>query len=380
MKRALIVAATGGFLRGFLTHDMEILQSMGYEVHCAANGSSVSTFVPSEFFTAMGVVFHQIDFSSTSPLSKQSIKAFKQYRKLFKEYRFDFVHVHTPIPGAIVRVANMFDRKKGCKVVYTTHGLTFPKGSSFKTKLIYGGIEWMCAWLSDGIVTINREDYAQMQKMPCKNVYHINGVGVDTTRYHACSIDRNEYRESLGLQNEDIAVLQVGELSVRKNHKVIIDALSLLDRERYVFLICGKTMSHLGTYDFLQQYAKEKGVRVQFLGFRTDIPELNRCADIAVLPSLREGLGLAGIEALASGVPVVGSAVQGICDYVVDGVTGYLCAPTDAKAFAEKITTLSDAPHRAAMREACVEKAEEFSIEVSYRQMEEIYRQLLGTK
>ena len=59
-------------------------------------------------------------------------------------------------------------------------------------------------------------------------------------------------------------------------------------------------MTNFGTYDFLKKYAEEKNVRVKFLGFRKDIPELNKCADIAVLPSLREGLGLAGIEALAS--------------------------------------------------------------------------------
>ena len=50
MKRALIVAATGGFLNGFLIPDMKLLQEMGYEVHCAANGNSVSTFVPEERF------------------------------------------------------------------------------------------------------------------------------------------------------------------------------------------------------------------------------------------------------------------------------------------------------------------------------------------
>ena len=89
----------------------------------------------------------------------------------------------------------------------------------------------------------------------------------------------------------------MGELSERKNHRVIIEALSKLEDERYVFLICGKAMTNFGTYDFLKKYAEEKNVRVKFLGFRKDIPELNKCADIAVLPSLREGLGLAGIEA-----------------------------------------------------------------------------------
>lgn len=268
-------------------------------------------------------------------------------------------------------------RKRGCVVVYTTHGLTFPKGSSLKTKIVYGSVEWFCSWMTDGIITINWEDYAQMKKMRCKNVYHINGVGVDTSRYHECQIDRETYRKSLGLSENDIAILEVGELSTRKNHKVIIDALEKLADQRYVFLICGKAMSNLGTYDFLKKYAVEKNVRVIFLGFRKDIPEINRCADIAVLPSLREGLGLAGIEALASGVPVVGSDVQGIKDYVVDGETGYLCAPTDADAFAEKIKLLSDREVRSSMQKACVEKAEEFRLEISHQQMTDIYKNLL---
>lgn len=378
MKRALIVAATGGFLKAFLIPDMKLLQDMGYEVHCAANGASVSTFVPDELFASIGVVFHQIDFSSTSPISKESIVAYEQYKHLLKEYHFDFVHVHTPIPGAIVRMATITERNKGCKVVYTTHGLTFPKGSSLKTKLVYGGVEWICSWMTDGIITINKEDYIQMRKMGCKRVYHINGVGVDTSRYHECVIDRNEYRKSLGLKENDIVVLEVGELSVRKNHKVIIDALAKINDGRYVFLICGKAMTNSGTYDFLKKYAEEKGVRTIFLGFRKDIPEINRCADIAVLPSLREGLGLAGIEALASGVPVVGSDVQGIKDYVIDGKTGYLCSSTDANAFAEKIKLLSDKKVRNSMQRTCVEKAEEFRSEISHQQMTDIYKELLG--
>ena len=228
MKRALIVAATGGFLNGFLIPDMKLLQEMGYEVHCAANGNSVSTFVPEERFASIGVTFHQIDFSSTSPISKESLTAYKQYKELLNRYHFDFVHVHTPIPGAIVRMATRRKRKRGCVVVYTTHGLTFPKGSSLKTKIVYGSVEWFCSWMTDGIITINWEDYAQMKKMRCKNVYHINGVGVDTSRYHECQIDRETYRKSLGLSENDIAILEVGELSTRKNHKVIIDALENL--------------------------------------------------------------------------------------------------------------------------------------------------------
>lgn len=377
MKTALVIAATGGFLRGFLTHDMEMLKERGYDVHCAANFDTVKTFIPSEFFGAMGVTFHQIDFSSTSPISKQSLKAAKQYRALLKKYKFDFVHVHTPIPGAIVRLSTISARKRGCKVVYTTHGLTFPKGSDLKTKLVYGGIEWLCSWFSDGIITINREDYEQMNRMACKNVFYINGVGVNTERYHNVEIDRVAYRESLGLKPNDIAVLEVGELSIRKNHKVIIEALAKLNDPNYVFVICGKVMSGSGTYDMLKDLSEKKNVRTIFLGFRQDVPQINFSCDIAVLPSLREGLGFAGIEALASGMPVVGSDMQGIRDYVIDGETGYLCEPTDAAAFADKIKLLSDVAVRSSMRAACLKKAEEFSRKVSYEQMERIYTQII---
>ncbi len=378
MKKALIIAATGGFLKGFLVHDMKILQEMGYEVHCAANADSVKTFVPNEFFSSIGVVFHQIDFSSTSPFSKSTIRAFSQVNKLMKEHRFDFIHCHTPIPGAIVRIAAIPHRLKKCKVVYTTHGLNFPKGASKKDKIIYGGIEWLCSWFSDAIITINKEDYSAMKKMACHNVYYINGVGVDTERYHNVNINRSEYREKLGFNEKDIVVLSVGELSKRKNHKVIVRAIKELNDSKYVYAICGKQMTGMGTYDMLKELSQELNVRVEFLGFRSDIPEICHCADIAAIPSLREGLGLAGIEALASGVPVIGSDVQGIKDYVIDGETGYLCQPTNYIEFAEKIKILSNPTVRESMRERCVSKAEEFNLNISHNQMKKIYREVLS--
>ena len=66
------------------------------------------------------------------------------------------------------------------------------------------------------------------------------------------------------------------------------------------------------------------------------------------------------------------------CSYVVDGETGYLCAPTDADAFAEKIKLLSDREVRSSMQKACVEKAEEFRLEISHQQMTDIYKNLLS--
>lgn len=375
-KRALIVTSTAGFAKGFLLHDMYLLRTKGFEVHCAANGRGMS-FNPNEVFDKCDVLFHQIDFSSTKPLSSQSYKSYKQIRALLKKYNFNIVHCHTPIVGAIVRMAVAPFRKKGCKVIYTSHGLAFHNGAPLKNKLIFGGVEWLCSGISDAIITINMEDYKIMKKMLCKNVFHINGVGVNTKRFQKVLIDRDSYRKTLGISSTDIMILAVGELSVRKNQQIIIKALAELANPQCVFVICGKEMESKGIAENIRKLADESNVRLHLLGFRTDIPEITNCADIAVLPSLREGLGLAGIEALASGVPVVGSSIQGIKDYVVEGETGYLCNPTDAHEFAKKIQLLITPDSRKKMRKACVAKAEQFSTKVSWHQMEEIYNKIV---
>lgn len=112
-KKALIVSALAGFIGTFLRHDIETLQSMGYEVHCAGNASNKNPIENENSFREMGAVFHQIGFSSKSPLSKDSFKALKEIKQLLKKEKFDLVHCHTPIAGAITRVAVMPYRKRG---------------------------------------------------------------------------------------------------------------------------------------------------------------------------------------------------------------------------------------------------------------------------
>ena len=80
--------------------------------------------------------------------------------------------------------------------------------------------------------------------------------------------------------------------------------------------------------------------QVFFLGYRQDIPEIMSACDIFAHPSIREGLGLASLEAMASGLPLVTSNVQGVPDYVENGVTGYICAPMDFDAYAENLNKL----------------------------------------
>ena len=376
-KKALIVANLVGFV-GFLWNDIKLLQTMGYEVEFAANAKVISGENHVKYFEEKGVKFHQLDFSNSNPFSTKNIKAFKQIRKMMKQEQYSFVHCHTPIAGLITRLALAKYRRKGLKVAYTTHGFTFTHLSSKKQWMAYRTIEKIASAFTDTIITINQEDFENAKKLFCKDVRMINGVGVDTDKYHNVTLDIDAYKRKLSLPCDKIMVLSVGELSDRKNHQIIVKALGLMeDKSNYIYVICGREVSGTGIADRLKSLAKEQGVELYLLGHRKDIPEIMHCSDIGAIPSVREGLGLAGIQSLCAQVPLVGTRVQGIKDYIIDGKTGCLCEPFDANAYKEAIKKLSDSKLRDTMKNACYEMALKYDQSVSFKQMQNIYEDIL---
>lgn len=378
--KALIVAALSGFISAFLQNDIKTLQDMGYEVHCAADAGHANTTVRSSIWDELNVTFHQVDFDSKNPASKKNLEAYKEISSLAKQEQFDLVHCHTPIAGFITRLAMQSYRKKGMKVIYTSHGFYFHKHAPKKDWVKFYPIEKVASHWCDAIVTINNEDLQCAKGMWCKRCYKINSIGLDVDRYLNTHIDREAYRASIGIEKDDVMVLAVGELSERKNHAVIIKALGKIGNPKYKFVICGRAATGTGTYDKLKALAQELRVPVIFLGYRNDMPEIYKCTDITVLPSKREGLGMAGLQSLISGVPVVGSDVHGIVDYVIEGKTGYRYNPDDVDGFAKGIRKLSDRNARESMRENCIKTAMCFSKEISKEQMKKIYEDVLGGK
>ena len=375
MKKALIVTALAGFIRSFLTHDIELLQEMGYEVYCVANKNHPGAENIDEYFKEKNVRFLQVDFSSNRPISIDTMKSYIQFEKIIKENEFDFVHCHTPIAGAIVRWACKKYRKKGMKVAYTTHGFYFHKKSSKKSWVIFYTIEKIMSKYSDAIITINKEDFENARNMYCDNVYQINGVGVDLEKFKNVVIDREQYRKSIGVSKDEIMILSVGELSKRKNQKVILKALGILKNPKIVFVHCGNAMNKEATTEEIKIIAKENDIKTIFLGLRKDIPQICHCADVGTLSSTREGLGLAGIEMLASGLPVVASNVHGIVDYMQDGLNGYLANPYKPEEFAEGIRKLIDL--NKIKKEDIIKSVEKFDNKNSFEQMEKIYKEIL---
>lgn len=313
--------------------------------------------------------------TSRFPFSRGNFVAVKQIRRLVEANGYDIVHCHTPIAAACTRLAcRKLRKKQGVKVFYTAHGFHFYKGAPLKNWMVYYPVEKLCARYTDKLITINQEDYALAQKkMKAKEVLYVPGVGVDLTRFQNVTVDKASKRSELGIPEEATVLLSVGELNENKNHQIIIRAMAKLRRDDLHYMIAG-----IGPKaDDLTNLAERLGLaaQVHLLGYRRDIPELGYAADIFCFPSFREGLGLAAIEGMACGLPIVTSNVHGINDYSADGVTGYKCDPGDVDGFAKAIEQLANDPAlRENMGKGNAERAQKYRIRTINSQMHDVYR------
>lgn len=380
-KKVLIVASVVSFIEWFNKENLEFLKnSLNCEVHVACNfdymedtdESCTKAYIKK--LKDNGFKLHNIHFAR-SPFSLQNIDAYKKLKQIINENDFDLVHCHTPTASILTRLVAKKARKNGTTVMYTCHGFHFHNAAPKKNWLMFYPIEkWMSRY-TDYLVTINKEDFNRAKTFFAKNVRYIPGVGVDINRIKEAKVDKKVYKKSIGVPEECMMLLSVGEMIERKNHEVIIKALGKLKRDDIYYVICGKGPLK----EHLEQLSKSLGVHTVFLGFRKDIPELCNTTDISAFPSKIEGLGLAGIEAMAAGVPLVSSNVHGILDYVIDGKTGFACEPNDVDGFAGAIEKLTnDAKLRESMREECLKSVEPFEIHNALNSMWDIYKEILA--
>lgn len=278
------------------------------------------------FYHELGCHMMQVDFSR-SPLSKGNVRAYQQLRKIISENHYDIVHCHTPVAGAITRLACRKYRKDRLKVIYTAHGFHFYKGAPLKNWLIYYPIEKLCSRFTDVLITINHEDYERAKKkMKAKRVEYVPGVGVDVDKFANTVVDRAVKRRELGIPEDAFLLLSVGELNENKNHQIVIRVLTELKNPNVHYMIAGKGPLHDYLLDLAQKLGVEK--QVHLLGYRDDAAELYKMADVDIFPSIREGLGLAAVEGMVAGLPLICADNRGTREYAKNGENAIVCSNT----------------------------------------------------
>lgn len=375
-KQVLILSSVASMIDQFNMPNINLLIEMGYKVHVACNFDEGNTCsceqveILKDNLLKLDVAYYQVDFKRNIMRLHDNIKAYKQVYNLVKENNYKFIHCHSPIGGVVARLIGNITRTK---VIYTAHGFHFYKGAPLKNWILYYPIEKMLSRYTDVLITINKEDFSRAKrKFKAKNIEYIPGVGIDTEKFRSVIVKKELKRQEVGIPKDSFVILSVGELNKNKNHEVIIKAIARLCNPQIHYIICGKGPAE----KYLVSLIKRLNIsnQVHLLGFRTDVASIYKISDVFAFPSLREGLGMAALEAMACGLPIITSNVHGIVDYSFNGVTGYVCNPTDIEKFANAIELLAnDEVIRNKIKEYNLCSIKKFNIKESLRVMAKVY-------
>jgi glycosyltransferase involved in cell wall biosynthesis len=204
-----------------------------------------------------------------------------------------------------------------------------------------------------------------------------SGVAVESF----AALDRVLARRVLGIDQRRAVIAIVASLHVRKGHAVLLEALALLAGGPRQPLCLAAGTGPEG--DALQDQAVRLGLEgaVRWLGQVADVRPVLAAADLVVMPSLAEGLGVAAIEAMAAGRAVVANRVGGLPELITDGAQGLLVPPGDPRPLADAIARcLDDDGLRARLAAAGSRRAETFSTRAMARGTEAVYERALAAR
>lgn len=327
MKKALMNASVASMIYKFNMDNINLLEQCGYKVDIACNFGNENPMKPDEvkkfenLLKNKNIKIYKTNCPRNIFSFKNIFNTYKELKKIAKEGNYDLVHTQSPIGGVLCRLAFRNRRNLGTKIIYTAHGFHFYKGGSKLNWLIFYPIEKICSYFTDVLITINKEDYKLAKKnFHAKKIVYVPGVGVNPNEFDKPSIHIGEKKKKLGIRDKDVVLLSVGELNDNKNHRVIIRALGDIKRENAInlreikYLICGQGEQFQDLKKLVEQEKLED--QVQLLGFRTDMADIYKMANIFVFPSFREGLSVALMEAMWCGLPVICSRIRGNIDLV----------------------------------------------------------------
>lgn len=374
-KKVLFIASVSGFLENFEIENIINWINLDYEVYVAANYTGNIVGVKKGDLKLNKIKIKKIKLNLTrNPLSVDNFKSFKILYELDKKLKFDIIDCHTPIGGILGRTLKIFNSQK--YLIYTAHGFHFYKKGPIKNWLLYYPIEYLMSFFTDTLITINNEDYKLAKdKFKATQNIKIPGVGLNVSKISDLKVDKVVERSKLGIKNDQIVLVSVGELSSRKNHEIVIKALGEIQDLKLIYLIAGEGKDKNKYLDLIKKYKLEKNIFL--LGHREDIIRLCKISDIFIHPSRREGLGMAALEGMAAGLPLIASDINGIKDYAKNNITGINIDPLDKKGFKTAIIELSKNKE---LREKYslnnLKKVKEYDISATQKIMKRLYKEI----
>ena len=245
--------------------------------------------------------------------------------------RDDVVHFHTARAHALAP----FCRGGDACLVVTRRMDYVPRGGPY-TRWLYNRAVDVVIAISQGV----REALVRGGVRPER--IRVVPSGIDPATVRASAGSGESHRRAWGIARDHVLVLMLGALEHRKGHAILLAAArrlaTALPRHRTRSAGAGSEEAAL------RRLAQPLHGTVVFAGQQTDVGGCLAAADIVAMPSLKEGLGVAALEAMAAERPLVASRVGGLAEVVVDGESGLLVAPGDPAALADAVAALAADP------------------------------------
>jgi glycosyltransferase involved in cell wall biosynthesis len=329
------------YLSKYLEDDFETLLVGGPE----EEGEDSSLYIP----RGLGLQPRVLNQFQREINLKSDYKAYKEIKKIIREFKPDIVHTHASKAGAIGRLAAI-----DCNVpiiIHTFHGHVFHSYfGKFKTGF-YKIIERYLAKHSTAIIAISnkqKQELSETFKIAPAAKIHVVPLGFDLTKFTVNKDhNRREFRDKYNLQPDQLAIGIIGRLAPIKNHGLFIEAIAHLKQNGFTnfkaFIIGDGDTREMITEacrQFNVSWSNEPKAEVDviFTSWITNVEWALHGLDIVTLTSLNEGTPVSIIEAQAAGKYVVSTNVGGIED-VLHPECGLLSEITDKSAFFKNLTT-----------------------------------------
>jgi glycosyltransferase involved in cell wall biosynthesis len=328
-------------VRGVPRHVLDMaggLDSHRFEVEILAGRSEEGEGDLWDQARDMGLGLHRVNNLQRAVDPLADLRAYLFIARTVREGRYDIVHTHISKAGILGRLAA---HRAGVPVVlHTYHGLVEEVGNASLKAGLFRLCERRAAEWSDVLVAVSRHVARQWRDLDVGKAdqYRVVPSGIDTAHFASAG-------ENLALEGAP-RLLVVASLTQEKGIEVLLRAMLFVAPEfpdARLYLVGDGPLRPT-----LERLTGELGLEtwVRFVGIQRDVRPFFAACDLALLPSLREGLGLAAIEAMAAGRAVVASSTGGIPEVVAEGETGLLVPPGDAQALAGAVISLLHNPER----------------------------------
>ncbi len=372
MKRRLLMMIDESSVGGGQRHLLDLVERIDpahYEIAVAC---------PGEGYLADTVRERGVELFPVRMANRPSLSDRASCLRALRRFRPDLVHTHGGTAGVYGRLSA---HKIGARTVHTYHGLHYLHFARGLRRFGYHAIDRYLARRTTCLICVADADLAlaEAHGLAPEGKAHLIRNGIDTDRFTSSAEARSVRRAGM-CQSDRLVIGTVGRLHRQKGQASLIDAARIVverdSRARFVIVGEGEERGAL------EKRITATGLagRFELIGARYDIPELLSEFDLFVLPSLWEGLPLTLLEAMAVGLPVVATSVDGIVEVVRDGMEGRLVPPNDAAALADALVDLLGSPERI---ESCGRRAVErvrsaFSIGRMIDETEAVYRKALA--